>query len=150
MRINDFCQRLYERKVNRGPLPSAGVSKEMREFLQEQLAKANEEALRLKQDEKDRKEDQFIPYHQINCDEDCMALFSLGPSMSTLQRKDQTGILPNDTDQQYVFFYGWTFLAFAMFVVFAFFSSYPNEQNAFTLSVVFLVFCSTLYLLLKD
>jgi hypothetical protein len=70
--------------------------------------------------------------------------------MSTLQRKDQTGILPNDTDQQYVFFYGWTFLAFAMFVVFAFFSSYPNEQNAFTLSVVFLVFCSTLYLLLKD
>jgi hypothetical protein len=150
MRINDFCERLYEKKDDRGPLSSVGVSKEMREFIQEQLAKANEEALRLKQDELERKEDKFIPYHQITCNKDCMALFSLGPSMSLLERKDQKGILPNDTDQQYMYFYGWSFLAFALFVVFAIYSSYPNIHDLFTMSGVLIVLFVTSYFLVKD
>jgi hypothetical protein len=78
-----------------------------------------------------------------------MELIRLGPSRSTLQRKDQKGILPNDTDQQYIFFYGWAFLAFAMFVVFAVYSSYPI-QDGVTLSVVLLVLLSTLYLLANN
>ena len=149
MRINQYCERLYEKKLNRGPLPSVGVSKEMREFLEDELAKANGEAKRLKEDEIARKEAPFTPYDRIRCDEDCMELIRLGPSRSTLQRKDQKGILPNDTDQQYIFFYGWAFLAFAMFVVFAVYSSYPI-QDGFTLSIVFLVLLSTLYLLVNN
>jgi hypothetical protein len=150
MKINEYCERLYEKKEQAGPSPSVGVSKEMREFIQEQLAKANEEALRLRQDERDRQEDQFIPYRQISCDTDCMALFTLGPSMSTLERKDAKGILPNDTDQQYLFFYGWSLIAFASFVVYLVYSAYAGIQDAFVMSVVFLVLLMTLYLLFKE
>ena len=148
MRINEFCERLYVKKDQR-PSKSVGVSKEMREFIASELARANQEALRLKQDEIQRQKDRFIPYRPIQCDESCRALFSLGPSMSTLERKDQRGVIPNDTDQQYMFFYGWSGLVFALFVVFAVFSSYP-VQDSFTMSVVFLILISTLYLLLKD
>ena len=150
MRINDFCERLYEKKDDSGPLSSVGVSKEMRGFIQEELVKANEEALRLKKDQRDRIEDQFIPYRQINCNKDCMALFTLGPSMSTLERKDQKGILPNDTDQQYIYFYGWSFLAFSVFMIFAIYSSYPNIHDIFTMSGVFIVLFVTTYFLVKD
>jgi hypothetical protein len=148
MKINEFCERLYDKK-DQQPSKSVGVSKEMREFIASELARANEEALRLKQDEIERQKDRFIPYHPINCDESCRSLFSLGPSLSTLERKDQRGVIPNNTDQQYLFFYGWSGLVFALFVVFAVFSSYP-VQDSFTMSVVVLILISTLYLLLKD
>jgi hypothetical protein len=149
MKINEFCDRLYENN-DEGPAPSVGVSKEMRQFIEDELAKANEEALRLKEDEKLREEEQFIPYQQIGCDEDCIAMFSLGPSLTSLDRKDDIVILPNNTDQQYLFFYAWLFLAFCLFILFAVYSSYQNIQDPFTLSCVLLVFFSTSYLLLKD
>ena len=148
MKINEFCERLYDKKEQQ-PSKSVGVSKEMREFIASELARANEEALRLKQDEIERQKDRFIPYHPISCDESCRTLFSLGPSLSTLERKDHRGVIPNNTDQQYLFFYGWSGLVFALFVVFAVFSSYP-VQDSFTMSVVVLILISTLYLLLKD
>jgi hypothetical protein len=162
MRINEFCERLYEEKEDKGPIQSVGVSKEMREFIENELIRARAEALLLKEDERKRqsqgegkgegvgKGEDFIPYRPIQCDEDCRSLFNFTNSISTLQRKDQKGILPNNTDQQYMFFYGWLFLVVALFVVFASYSSYPNTQDSLTLSVVFLIFVSTLYLLLKD
>ena len=156
MRINEFCERLYEERTAKGPIQSVGVSKEMRKFIEQELIRANAEAILLKEDERKRQSEgegqgeEFIPYRPIQCDEDCRTLFSFANSISTLQRKDQKGILPNNTDQQYMFFYGWVFLVIALFVVFASYSSYPNTQDSLTLSVVFLIFVSTLYLLLKD
>jgi hypothetical protein len=148
MRINQFCERLYEkRKV--GALKSVGVSKEMRLFIESELVRANLEAMRLKEDEKRRQTERFIPYQPIRCDENCRTLLSLGPSMTTLQRKDQRGIIPNNTDQQYVFFYAWSLLALILLVVLVIYSSHPI-QDRFTLSVVLLVLLSTLYLLSKD
>jgi len=149
MKINEFCDRLYEKKEE-GPIPSVGVSEEMREFISEELERLNEEVLQLKEDEKLRAEAQYVPYQKIPCDENCKALFSLAPSFTSLDPKDDTVIVTNNTDQQYLFFYGWLFLAFFMFVVFAVFSSYENIQDPFTLSFVFLVFISTSYLLFKD
>ena len=70
MKINEFCERLYDKK-DQQPSKSVGVSKEMREFIASELARANEEALRLKQDEIERQKDRFIPYHPISCDESC-------------------------------------------------------------------------------
>lgn len=150
MKINEFCERLYEDKDKPGILPSVGVSREMRDFIEEQLTRANEEALQLKEDERERQADRFVPYHQITCDTDCMALFRLGPSMSTLERKDPRGILPTDVDQQYLIFYAWFFLAFTSFVVFVFYSAFPTSQDAFTLSCVLLVLGATSFWLLKD
>ena len=149
MKINDFCDRLYEKREE-DPIPSVGVSREMREFIAEELERLKEEALQLKEDEKLRAESQFVPYQKITCDEDCKALFTLAPSFTSLDPKDDTIIVTNNTDQQYLFFYGWLFLAFSLFVVFAVFSSYENIQDPFTLSCVFLVFLSTSYLLFKD
>jgi len=155
MKLNEFCERLYEEKENEngsGPLPSVGISNGMREFIRDQLAKANEEALRLKEDERRREADRFIPYRQIQCDEECRFLFSQGSfiSGSIIERKDPRGILPNDADQQYLFFYGWSFLAFGSFVLFVIYSSYPTSQDSFTMSIVLLVFFITVYLLSKD
>jgi hypothetical protein len=149
MKINEFCDRLYEKKEE-GPIPSVGVSKEMREFIAEELERLNEEVLQLKEDEKLRAEAQYVPYQKIACDERCKALFNIAPSFTSLDPKDHTVIVTNNTDQQYLFFYGWLFLAFFMFVVFAVYSSYENIQDPFTLSCVLLVFFSTSYLLFKD
>ena len=157
MKLNEFCERLYEEKENEnengsGPLPSVGISNGMREFIQQQLVKANEEVLRLKEDELQRETNRFIPYQQIYCDEDCRLLFSAGSSISgsIIERKDPRGILPNDTDQQYLIFYGWSFLALGSFVIFVIYSSYPTSQDSFTMSIVLLVFFITVYLLSKD
>jgi hypothetical protein len=155
MKLNEFCERLYEEKENEngsGPLPSVGISNGMREFIRDQLAKANEEVLRLKEDERQREAGRFIPYRQIQCDEECRVLFSQGSSISgsTIERKDARGILPTDADQQYLFFYGWSFLAFGSFVLFVIYSSYPTSQDSLTLSIVLLVFFITVYLLSKD
>jgi hypothetical protein len=57
MKINEFCERLYDKKEQQ-PSKSVGVSKEMREFIASELARANEEALRLKQDEIERQKDE--------------------------------------------------------------------------------------------
>lgn len=155
MKLNEFCERLYEEKEKEngsGPLPSVGISNGMREFIQEQLVKANEEVLRLKADEREREANRFIPYQQIYCDEDCRVLFNLGSSItgSIIERKDPRGILPNDADQQYLIFYGWSFLALGSFVIFVIYSSYPTAQDSFTMSIVLLVFFITVYLLSKD
>ena len=156
MKLNEFCERLYEEKDENengsGPLPSVGISNAMREFIQTQLVKANEEVLRLKADELQRETNRFIPYQQILCDEDCRLLFSAGSSItgSMIERKDPRGILPNDADQQYLIFYGWSFLALGSFVIFVIYSSYPTAQDSFTMSIVLLVFFITVYLLSKD
>ena len=154
MKLNEFCERLYEEKNENGsgPLPSVGISNGMREFIQDQLVKANEEVLRLKEDERQREANRFIPYQQIYCDEDCRVLFNLGSSItgSMIERKDPRGILPNDADQQYLIFYGWSFLALGSFVIFVIYSSYPTAQDSFTMSIVLLVFFITVYLLSKD
>ena len=154
MKLNEFCERLYEEKDENGsgPLPSVGISNAMREFIQTQLVKANEEVLRLKEDELQRETNRFIPYQQILCDEDCRLLFSAGSSItgSMIERKDPRGILPNDADQQYLIFYGWSFLALGSFVIFVIYSSYPTAQDSFTMSIVLLVFFITVYLLSKD
>ena len=154
MKLNEFCERLYEEKNENGsgPLPSVGISNAMREFIQTQLVKANEEVLRLKEDELQRETNRFIPYQQILCDEDCRLLFSAGSSItgSMIERKDPRGILPNDADQQYLIFYGWSFLALGSFVIFVIYSSYPTAQDSFTMSIVLLVFFITVYLLSKD
>ena len=156
MKLNEFCERLYEEKDENengsGPLPSVGISNAMREFIQTQLVKANEEVLRLKADELQRETNRFIPYQQILCDEDCRVLFSAGSSItgSMIERKDPRGILPNDADQQYLIFYGWSFLALGSFVIFVIYSSYPTAQDSFTMSIVLLVFFITVYLLSKD
>ena len=154
MKLNEFCERLYEEKDENGsgPLPSVGISNAMREFIQKQLVKANEEVLRLKEDELQRETNRFIPYQQILCDEDCRLLFSAGSSItgSMIERKDPRGILPNDADQQYLIFYGWSFLALGSFVIFVIYSSYPTAQDSFTMSIVLLVFFITVYLLSKD
>lgn len=154
MKLNEFCERLYEEKDENGsgPLPSVGISNAMREFIQTQLVKANEEVLRLKADELQRETNRFIPYQQIYCDEDCRLLFSAGSSItgSMIERKDPRGILPNDADQQYLIFYGWSFLALGSFVIFVIYSSYPTAQDSFTMSIVLLVFFITVYLLSKE
>jgi len=163
MRINDFCERLYKKRESNGPQASVGVTKEMKQFIEEQLTKANDEALRLKQDERAREAGKFIPYRQISCDADCMAMFSMGPrsgpradsrfgsrSAGTVKRKDPNGILPNDVTQQYIFFYGWTVLMIIVFIIFLMYFSYPGTHDPFTLSFVLLIFLTTLYLLFKD